>query len=189
MGSDERCECGCGGQAPIAKKTNAKKNLIKGEPCRFISGHNSKGSGAGADANNWKGGRFIDRLGYVHVVLPEHPRVHKNGYVFEHILVLEKVLGRPILPTEACHHIDGNRANNAPGNLMLFKTHGMHTAFHARLRAFDVSGHWDWRKCVYCGMHGDPANMTILIRDAYHKKCRTEHSREYREKRRNLNAG
>jgi hypothetical protein len=34
------CECGCGQPAPIATHTNTKHNQIKGQPCRFISGHN-----------------------------------------------------------------------------------------------------------------------------------------------------
>ena len=34
------CECGCGGAAPLVKRTCASKNLRKGDPLRFISGHN-----------------------------------------------------------------------------------------------------------------------------------------------------
>lgn len=33
------CQCGCGEPAPISKKTHRKKGLIKGQPCRFINGH------------------------------------------------------------------------------------------------------------------------------------------------------
>ena len=35
------CECGCGNPAPIATRTNKRKNYIKGFPVRFISGHNN----------------------------------------------------------------------------------------------------------------------------------------------------
>lgn len=86
-----------------------------------------------------KGGRSIQQ-GYIYILAPDHPRANGKGYVPEHILVLEKSLGRSILPTEDCHHIDGNPVNNAIGNLMVFKTHGMHSAFHARQRAFEASG-------------------------------------------------
>lgn len=34
------CECGCGGEAPIAKNTDHRIGRIKGQPSRFIRGHN-----------------------------------------------------------------------------------------------------------------------------------------------------
>ena len=37
------CECGCGEPAPIAKVTNRRKGHIKGEPIRFVNGHNQRG--------------------------------------------------------------------------------------------------------------------------------------------------
>ena len=98
-------------------------------------------------------------FGYALIKKEGHPRANHLGYVLEHILVLEKALGRPILPTEATHHIDGNRANNSPGNLILFKTKGMHAAFHGRLRAFETCGHYDWIRCCFCHQYDAPANL------------------------------
>ena len=34
------CECGCGNPAPIVNHTDRRLGNIKGQPCRFISGHN-----------------------------------------------------------------------------------------------------------------------------------------------------
>lgn len=34
------CECGCGQPAPIATTTNKRRGVIKGQPRRFIHGHN-----------------------------------------------------------------------------------------------------------------------------------------------------
>lgn len=34
------CECGCGQPAPIAKSNDKRRGWIKGQPIRFISGHN-----------------------------------------------------------------------------------------------------------------------------------------------------
>ena len=127
---NKKCECGCGGFAPLATYTNKRKGYKKGEPVRFISGHNGRGELSG----HWRGGRGVTPLGYVRIWKPDHPRADSKGYIFEHILVLEKALGRAVLPTEATHHIDGNRQNNSPGNLMLFKTRAMHDGFHGRIR-------------------------------------------------------
>lgn len=38
--SDGFCECGCGEKTPIAKISSARAGWIRGEPIRFIHGHN-----------------------------------------------------------------------------------------------------------------------------------------------------
>jgi hypothetical protein len=37
------CECGCGNPAPIAKVTRTERGQVKGQPVRFIAGHNNRG--------------------------------------------------------------------------------------------------------------------------------------------------
>ena len=37
------CKCGCGGLAPIAKRTNRLIGWIKGQPRCFIKGHHAQG--------------------------------------------------------------------------------------------------------------------------------------------------
>ena len=170
------CQCGCGEKTRIARKTRTNEGIFKGQPKRFLNGHNA-GIRTGENNPGWKGGRKVDVNGYVLILLPNHPRANKNGYVLEHILVLEKALGRPILPGETGHHIDGNRANNSPGNLILFKTGGMHTSYHKRLRVFEASGHWDWRQCCYCHKHDDPANMMNHGSGSCHLVCRKKYRR------------
>ena len=41
--SDGLCQCGCGQPAPIATRTVASRGRFKGQPMRFIRGHNSVG--------------------------------------------------------------------------------------------------------------------------------------------------
>jgi hypothetical protein len=75
----------------------------------------------------WKGGRYTEPVkGYVLILLPEHPRARKNGYVLEHILVAEAMLGRSLTDEEEVHHIDRNRANNDPSNLKVYASHLAH---------------------------------------------------------------
>lgn len=86
----------------------------------------------GKSHGRWKGGRMTNTSGYVLVKadpedeLAQAMALH-HGYVQEHRLVLARSLGRPLLRTETVHHIDGNRANNAPENLELRQgKHGKH---------------------------------------------------------------
>ncbi len=49
------CECGCGLPAPIAQLTNKRLGYIKGQPVRFILGHQSKALGLRPPKANNKG--------------------------------------------------------------------------------------------------------------------------------------
>lgn len=62
-------------------------------------------------------GRYKDSRGYVRVYYPDHPYADKTGRVFEHRLVVEKRLGRYLLPTEHVHHINGIKGDNRDENL------------------------------------------------------------------------
>lgn len=54
------------------------------------------------------------------VRVPDHPRAVKSNYVFEHILAMEEILGRYLLPEETVHHRNGVRDDNRPENLELW---------------------------------------------------------------------
>lgn len=85
--------------------------------------------------NSWKGGR-INRAGYVAIFQPNHPKASSIGYVREHILVMEKHIGRYMANGEVIHHLDGIKDNNKIENLHLFGTQGEHMDYHAMLRCF-----------------------------------------------------
>lgn len=68
--------------------------------------------------------------GYRLVHLPEHHRAWKTGYVYEHIVVMEEKLGRPLNASEVVHHKDENKLNNVPDNLELMNNHSDHAKLH-----------------------------------------------------------
>ena len=95
--------CLCGGQKQASSRTCSE--------CR---------EDEGASNGNWRGGRTRHKAGYVMVLARWHPRAGQNGYVFEHVLVLEEVLGRLLLPGETVHHRNGVRDDNRAENLELW---------------------------------------------------------------------
>lgn len=74
----------------------------------------------------WAGGVKIVK-GYSYSRTPGHPHSSKHGgYVAVHRLVMEKKLGRYLLPTEVVDHIDGDPSNNHPDNLRVFASNSDH---------------------------------------------------------------
>lgn len=67
---------------------------------------------------------------YLHSYCPGHPRANNCGYVYTHVLVAEAKLGRLLTSEECVHHIDKDRFNNDPDNIIVFKTVADHSAFH-----------------------------------------------------------
>ncbi len=48
----------------------------------------------------------------------------------EHRVVAELTLGRRLLPTEVVHHLDEDKRNNTPQNLVVFVSQAEHAKFH-----------------------------------------------------------
>lgn len=74
-------------------------------------------------------GRTVTAAGYVLLSIPEHPRAYR-GRIAEHIVVMEKMLGRQLRPGETVHHINEIKGDNCPENLQLFASRGEHTRHH-----------------------------------------------------------
>lgn len=91
-----------------------------GREAAFGSTRCKKCSAKGKNNGAWKGGKTYHKAGYVMVRVPEHPRAKSGGYVFEHILIMEQMLGRRLLPGETVHHRNGIKDDNREKNLELW---------------------------------------------------------------------
>lgn len=130
------CECGCGQPAPIAKENRRREGHIKGQPVRFVPGHNR---------------RLHRPTKYQQRYVPSHPQAMAKGCVFEHVLVAERALGRYLPLGTEMHHVDGNRQNNIPANLVICQDHSYHMLLHYRAKMRRAGANPDTEKaCRIC---------------------------------------
>ena len=71
--------------------------------------------------------------GYISVYVPHHKNATKEGYVMEHILVMERHIGRLLTADEVVHHKNRVRNDNRIENLELM-TKSSHASYHNRER-------------------------------------------------------
>lgn len=131
------CECGCGGLAPIARRTYKAKGYIQGQAIRFIVGH-------------CKPARTTS--GYPVLYRPDHPKaLARNGCVPEHIIVAESALGRYLPVGAEVHHVDEDSTNSANRNLVICQDNRYHKLLHVRARVVKAGGDPDTERiCATC---------------------------------------
>lgn len=71
--------------------------------------------------------------GYIALYYPQHPNSTKDGYIMEHVYVMEQHIGRTLNSDEVVHHKNHIRNDNRIENLQLM-TFKEHAALHMRER-------------------------------------------------------
>lgn len=67
-------------------------------------------------------------------------QVHENGKLkMQHIVVAEKALGKPLPPKAIVHHINEDRADNVPSNLVICPDQEYHMLIHKLMIAKGIS--------------------------------------------------
>jgi len=70
---------------------------------------------------------------------------------FEHVLIAEKALGKPLPDGADVHHVDGNGFNNKNANLVICQDRSYHFMLHARMRVIAHGGDPDTQRfCWGC---------------------------------------
>lgn len=77
--------------------------------------------------------RTDSKLGYQYFCCTTHPLASKGGKVYYHRHVASIKEQRWLSPSDIVHHIDGNRLNNDPNNLMVM-TNSAHAVLHGHLQ-------------------------------------------------------
>lgn len=107
----------------------------------------------------WGVGKML-RAGYEHIKKPEHPLANKQGYVMEQRLVMEKQIGRYLYPTERVHHLNGDKLDNRPENLVIITQRQ-----HVRLHKGSPYVRWEflenkqWLKKQYIDLQKTPTSI------------------------------
>lgn len=124
------CKCGCG---ELIWNKDKYSHIMQYKPAHSNIGRKfGSEKYIGEKARNWKGGIAKGPKGYVWKRCEGHPRATKwyhVSYVFEHILVMEKHLGRYLKPNELVHHINGIKTDNRIENLQVM-TKSEHMSYH-----------------------------------------------------------
>lgn len=172
------CQCGCGGETTIPKYDNPPRGHVAGVPMRFIARHNAKQK----NSPSWKGGKIKTNYGYAKVMAPDHPRADSSGYVLEHILVIEKRIGRFLHGDECVHHANEIKNDNSDENLILCTDRKHHKFLHMQQRALIECGNLLWRKCRFCKQYDDPAFMEQSKgqNQFHHARCYSDYQKQYR---------
>lgn len=115
---------------------------------------------------------------YLETYLPNHHKAKVNGMVYDHFLIAEEKLGRPLKDGEVVHHIDGNKHNNNLENILIFQSISDHSRFHMTGILLEIEPNifispiQYCENCVKCGKILKHTTKTNMCRKCYNFSMR-----------------
>jgi hypothetical protein len=123
-GRRKYCTKLCHGRARVVP---TRAGIAHTDASRAKMSASSVGTQLREKSSQWKGGRYLDSAGYVHVMVANLPAeqmvvaqaLTKRAYVLEHRLVMSLALNRPVTRDEVVHHVNGKKEDNRQENLFV----------------------------------------------------------------------
>lgn len=123
------CGCGCGATTKLARQSTTALGHVRGQPVRFVVGHNMKGR------------QTLTDYARQHVGGDRSRRVHR--------VRVEQVLGRVLPRSVVIHHADGTRGLTS--TLVVCPNQAYHKLLHARMRVVVAGGNPNTESiCAHC---------------------------------------
>lgn len=135
---------------------------------------------------NTKPVRIIAPKGTGHITTQGYRYIYVDGVkLFEHVAIVERLLGRPLKDNEDVHHVNECRSDNRHSNLVVCPDKKYHQLLHTRMRALAASGHADWLPCNICKQYADPSHLRFPISNAsrYHLECESRYRKDLRARK------
>lgn len=98
------------------------------------------------------------------VYRPDHPDAQVGGWILEHRLVAERMIGRRLLRTEVVHHKDHDTQNNSESNLEVLPCIGEHTKLHKLRKRATLT-------CLVCGSTFERKQCEVGVKTFCSKTC------------------
>lgn len=165
-GEIKKCRCGCG--------KVLTPNYI-GKVANYCHGHYDKSKRPKPT------GKSHLCNGYVMIYAPWHKRSNKNGYYMEHVIIVERAIGKQVSDGVEVHHVNSIRSDNRPQNLVVCPDGAYHQLLHRRHRALEACGDPAKIKCTICKQWSDAADLDVYKSAAFHKACLKEKYQQRKE--------